>query len=544
MDDFNVRINADAINNDTVVVTSSISKEELEKHEAQIVSSALAKVRSTDQYSVYPTDDTNSNALTVTYIDQLASGIHSNIENLKIANQIIVKNVDSDGLMGYTYSVIHSNFPTKYNISYKKVPEGAEDKTLEIRELIENFNDSIHLSSLIKQIGSAGYLEGNVPITLRAVNGGYVVDLLPLSIAYPSDYRINGDNLIEFDIKTLKTKLNKTYKKTRKNKAIYFENIQKEIKGNFGDEVVKAYNDGESYVRLNPKFSDCVTVNNLGRKFGVSPFFRSLKPLVVLNNIQTADVSDSNARSKKIIFQKLRKELATGGQAKSGLYLTEQELAHNGLMQALKTNLCAYTAPWFVESLEFVSSKANNDDASKQMVQYTTKYLQSLGIEFIDTESGGFSGVNVSITQIVRAINDIKSDIERVFSKFYKTVLEINGIDPSLAPSLRIDDAETLEMEMRLDLAKFAYGTLNASLDTVFNLIGLDINEETVKRKQENEDNLDKIFAPRVTAYTNSGGSSAESVTENGKSTAGRPQSNKDKSKQDFDKNYRKSKNN
>lgn len=516
-------------------MTSTLSRDEFEKREAEILASALNGYQASKQYSVHTNDDSNQNTLTLDYINELANGIHSNIKNLQAANQLIIKYVDSDGSMGYAYSVIRANTPTNYKLVYDSELLGEEptEKVEKIKALVNNFNRTIKIKRFIREAEAAAYLEGNVPVVLRITKNGYAVDFLPLSVAYPSGYKFNGDPILEVDVNALKTKLSKTYKRTKKNKAIYFENIKKEIEANFSKEIYDAYNAGEQYARIDPNYGDCITVNSLGRKFGVSPLFRALRPLVVLNNIESADVSDSKARSKKIIFQKLRKELmGTSGDRKG---FAEQAHAHQALTQALKTNLCAYTAPPFVESLEFVSSKVNNDDASRQLSQYMTKYLQALGIDFVDTEVGNYAGVNVSITQIIRMINCIKGDIERVLNKFYATLLEANGYDPNLAPIIEIDDAETMEMEMRIELAKFIYGTLNASRETAFKMAGLNLNDEKIKREAEKNENLDDIFQPRLTAYTNSG-------TDANENSPGRTPSNNDRNKQEFDKNYNKGK--
>lgn len=533
-DDFEVNFSATKVDDDTTVVTGFMTAEQIRENEAKILSAAMNKYEVSKQYSVHTSDSTNSNTLTTDYIDELADGIHTNLKNLIAANQLLVKYVDEDGSMGYAYSVIRANTPTNYTMVYDNtlLTEENEDKIAEIKSLVNNFNKNVKIERLIRESISTAYLEGNVPIVLRITKNGYAVDFLPLDIAYPSGYKFNGDPILEFDVNALKTKLQKTYKKTRKNKALYFENIAKEIEANFSKEVFDAYKDNEQYTRIDANYGDCITVNSLGRKFGVSPLFRALRPLVVLNNIEAADVSDSRARSKKIIFQKLRKELL--GQNGEKKALAEQQLAHEALTQALKTNLCAYTAPAFVESLEFVSSKANNDDASKQLGQYMTKYLQALGIDFIDTEVGNYAGVNVSVTQIIRQINCIKSDVERVLNKFYATLLTSAGFDPNLAPTIEIEDAESMELSMRIELAKFVYGTLNASRETSFKLAGLNLNDEKIKRETEHAQGLDDIFTPRKTAYTTG------SEDDNGSS--GRPQSNDDKNKQNFDKNYNKNK--
>ena len=533
-DDFEVNFSATKVDDDTTVVTGVMTAEQIRENEVKILSAAMNKYEASKQYSVHTSDSTNSNTLTIDYIDELANGIHTNLKNLIAANQLLVKYVDEDGSMGYAYSVIRANTPTNYTMVYDNtlLTEENENKIAEIKSLVNNFNKNVKIERLIRESISTAYLEGNVPIVLRITKNGYAVDFLPLDIAYPSGYKFNGDPILEFDVNALKTKLQKTYKKTRKNKAIYFENIAKEIEANFSKEVFDAYKANEQYTRIDANYGDCITVNSLGRKFGVSPLFRALRPLVVLNNIEAADVSDSKARSKKIIFQKLRKELLGQNGEKKGL--AEQQLAHEALTQALKTNLCAYTAPAFVESLEFVSSKANNDDASKQLGQYMTKYLQALGIDFIDTEVGNYAGVNVSVTQIIHQINCIKSDVERVLNKFYATLLTSAGFDPNLAPTIEIDDAESMELSMRIELAKFVYGTLNASRETSFKLAGLNLNDEKIKRESELEAGLDDIFTPRKTAYTTSG--------DDDSGLSGRPQSNDDKNKQNFDKNYNKNK--
>ena len=532
-DDFDVSFISTKVDSDTTVVTSFMTAEEIKKNEDKILSAAMNKYESSKQYSVHTTDSTNSNTLTIDYIDELANGIHTNLKNLIAANQLLVKYVDEDGSMGYAYSVIRANTPTNYTMVYDNtlLTEENENKIAEIKALVNNFNKNVKIERLIRESISTAYLEGNVPIVLRITKNGYAVDFLPLDIAYPSGYKFNGDPILEVDVNALKTKLQKTYKKTRKNKAIYFENIAKEIEANFNKEILDAFKANEQYARIDANYGDCITVNSLGRKFGVSPLFRALRPLVVLNNIESADVSDSKARSKKIIFQKLRKELLGQNGEKKGL--AEQALAHDALTQALKTNLCAYTAPAFVESLEFVSSKSNNDDASKQLGQYMTKYLQALGIDFIDTKVGNYAGVNVSVTQIIRMINCIKSEVERVLNKFYATLLASAGYNPNLAPTIEIEDAESMELSMRIELAKFVYGTLNASRETSFKLAGLNLNDEKIKRETELTQGLDEVFTPRKTAYTVSGDDNDSS---------GRPQSNNDKGKQNFDKNYNKNK--
>jgi len=529
----NISYNESKIDDDTVLVTSAANKQDIESRYDSILSSALDNynTKKPEMYSVYPADETSSTSITIDYIDQLAVGLNSTISNLRTANSLILRNVVSDSLLGRAYESIVANINTKYRLNY---PETYKDKTTDeqwddVKYLINSFNLDINIESLIRDSISIAYLEGNYPMYLRIKDNGAVIDHYPLAICYPSDYRINGENALEFNIDNLKSKLRKTYTKNRKNKAVYFENIQKEIKANYPSEVVKAYNDGEKLTRLDTKYSGCLKVNAMGRKFGVSPFFRCLKPLIVLSNIETADVAASKSRSKKIIFQKLRKELMGEHYDKKGL--AEQALAHESAAQAIKTNFCLYTAPAFVESLEYVTDEANDQESSALLKVYTSKLMTALGIGFVDSEISTVTVANISINQMLRTINSISKQLERVLHKFYQDVLEANGFDPQLAPYIDIADSEEMEASLKKDIASFVYTTLNGSLETAYEYMGLDFNEEKRRRQSENDDGLTEVFYPRATSNTTAG----NNIGDTSKS-AGRPADSEDTEKQANDK--------
>lgn len=540
IEDFDISYNKDNIiddnGNEVTVITSASSIDDIIKREKEIMADSLNDYSATKdgKYSVYVNETTNNNSLTLSYIDNLAQGIHSTLNNILNANRMIDRYIVEDGLMGYAYSCIISNINTNYKLLYNGLDnDGKESKDNEkIKNIITQFNKDVDIKRFIRDSISTTYTEGNCVSILRLDNDNAYIDIMPLELAYPSDYKSNGADIIEVDVNSIKSRLQKTYKKTKKNKAVYFDNLLKEVQANFAPEIVKAYKDGEKYTRIDPDYADCVKINSLGKKFGVSPFFRALRPLIVLNNLEEADVSDSKARSKKIIYQKLRKELLDSQHNSGTLGLPEQELAHQSLMAALKTNFCAYTSPAFVESLEFVTAKSNNTDASTQLQQYTSKFLQSLGISFIDNEVGNYSTVKTSVTQLVRTINYIIADLERVINKYYRTVLEYNGIDGDYAPVIKIADAEEMAIEVRQELAGFIYNTLNASRETTFNMIGLDLQDEITKRKREDKAGLDEIFSPHETSYNKSGDSNNKE--------SGRPESDDDLDKQKNGENYNK----
>ena len=542
-EDFNVGYVATAVDDNTVAVTG-VSREELEKRGNEILSAALDDYNALNRpqiYSVFPNDTSSSADLTLEKISELSVGINSNLSNLEQVNQIILQNVNSDPLMSYSYRTIMANIPTDYAVSYVSAdgesPEDLKDSEeyVKTKLAIERFNRDIKLKRLIPKVVGTTWLEGNTPMMLRTKNGTGAIDILPLAILHPSSYTILGDNVMQCEVSTLQTRLQKSYPKTKgTKKSVYFENLAKEIEATFPREVVQAYRSRESICRLPITHADCVKINSCNRPYGVSPFFCSLRPLTLLKKLESADASEARARSKYIIFQKLRKELLGASGQYTGL--AEQSLAHNNLVQALKTSLVAYTAAPFVESLEFVSAKSTGEDSVKLNTTYTTKYLESLGISWTDVELPNGTMANLSVSNLIKSINCVLQDLERVMNKFYLTILKDNGIsDPAFIPELHIAKAESLELGLKKDLAQFIYGTLNGSLTTAFKMLDIDIENEAYLRSEEQRKGYDQIFAPHATAYTTSGGDTG----------AGRPQSNgtdADVDKQDYDKNNYESK--
>ena len=80
-----------------------------------------------------------------------------------------------------------------------------------------------------------------------------------------------------------------------------------------------------------------------------------------------------------------------------------------------------------------------------------------------------------------------------------------HGIEADYMPKITVIDSEQLEADMRLDLAKTLYADLGLSRQTVLETLGLDIVDDTERRQSENEKDLNSIFFPYMTAYTNNG---------------------------------------
>ena len=254
---------------------------------------------------------------------------------------------------------------------------------------------------------------------------------------------------------------------------------------------------------MNPKYTGVIRINNLNRKYGVSPIARAYIDLNMLDTFADTDRINSKAKGKKIIHQKMRKEVL--GQDYNKDFFAELSYAHHNFMSAWKQSTVVVTTPPTVESITYVEPSVEMTSKDTYNI-YRSKVLSTLGIQFLmDSGSQSVSTASISVTQLMRTINSITEQLQDILKKWYKQIIVDNGFPIEYTPDVEIIDSEQLEMSLKKDLATLCYSTLNASLETCYDLIGLDIKDEAEKRKAEKEKGYDEIFTPRMTAYTNTG---------------------------------------
>lgn len=476
------------------------------------------------QYSPYTSDDTSGQELTIEVIDNLADGINSSLDSVVEANKIIRKQINTNNIIGKTFEAIWSNINSDFRLSYPSVDGRNKQKVIDrAKQIIEDFNQQIFLEQLIRDAISLTYAEGNYITCLRINGGNYVIDHYPMPIAYISEYKLAGRPVVCINVRELENRLKKTYQKTRKNKAVFFENLERDIQANYPPEVYKAYKDRENIVRLDPMYCRVMRVGNLGRRYGVSPFFRALADVIVMNNLKKADDVTSRAKQKKIITQRLRKELLGPNGDRKGL--TETAFAHKQLMAAWANKTVVVTTPPYVEKIEYVEPATDNTSENK-MKEYTSSAMQALGIGFV-ADSSSVGVARLSVEQLMRTINSISEQLESILHDYYGLVLQSQGIDPAYAPRINIIDSEQLSADVKQALSSYLYTTLNCSLETALEIVGIDIEDEQIRREKENTNKIDKVFFPRATGYTTPGGG--------GGGGGGRPTTDNDPDKTDYD---------
>lgn len=494
---------------------------------------AVAGYDATNQkYSAYLKDGTSSSdKLTPEYIDELAENTQSDLRKIQIINSIVRKEINKDGIVGKTVECVTANINTETKVSYDNEITGRnKTKQLQqVKDFISAFNKTINTKRLIRNSIPTTFVEGNYICYLRHEDNKYKVDYYPLGVCEISDYDVNGDPVVLFNIKELRGRLQKIYRKNKKNKALFFKNMEDEVKANYPQEVYDAFVAKEDYAKLDVKYTGVIRINNLNRKYGLTPIFRAFKDMLMLDTFDNADRVNSKAKAKKIIHQKLRKEVMGTELNKKGF--EDMAYAHDNFMAAFKQSTVVVTTPPTVESITYVEPKIELT-AIDTVNNYRSRVLAALGIGFLmDSGSQSVSTADISVTQLLRTINMISEQLEDILQKWYKQILIDNHLPVEYCPTIKVIDSEALDFEMRKDLASTLYTIFNGSMSTSLELLGIDVNDEKQKRLKENEEGFDsEIFYPRASTYTTSV-KDAKTVEDKG----GRPADSNNQAKQSYD---------
>lgn len=533
---FDVIIATEKPNEDTVILTTS----EMGK---QWLETAMRNYDAENKiYSAYLNDlSSGTPIITKEILDGLAVNPQNDLSKIKKINDIVRIYVNKDWIIGKVAEVIDTNVNSEYRLSYKDFTSDKKklSQLNECKEIISSFNDEINLRRLIKDSVPITFIEGNYITYCRITKDGhYNVSWYPLGVAEVSDYDINSEPQILINMKELQSRLRKTVKKTKNNKALFFEKIEEEIKANYSPEVYKAYIDKDPYAKLDCKWSGDMRLNNQKRKYGVTPIFRALYPALMLEQFDDTDRVNAKAKAKKFIVQLLNEKLL-GDNADKDSY-EEQAFAHDNLMKAFKQKTVLVTTPAYVKDIKYVEPSTSNTDTDT-VTNYVNRELSTLGISFLMNSDGtGASVASISLDQLMKTINSITEQLEFIIEKWYRNILVQAGYDAEFAPTIRILDSELLEMQVKQDLAKLLYCNFNCSMETALSILGLDINDEKAKREKENNEKLHDTFFPRSTAFTSSG--KGDILPQDVEDKGGRPKSDNVDTigKQQYDEQYNK----
>ena len=145
------------------------------------------------------------------------------------------------------------------------------------------------------------------------------------------------------------------------------------------------------------------------------------------------------------------------------------------VFKALKPNLMLDT---FDEA-----DKINTKAKAKKIIHQVLRVTSALGISFLNTDGKQtVSTANISIKQLMKTINKIAEQEEKILEQWYCLILQENDIPLEYCPTPHILDAELLEFEMRKDLSELLFSKYNCSYSTAYELVGMDVRDEIEKR--------------------------------------------------------------
>ena len=404
-----------------------------------------------ENYSVYLNEGISpSKFLSVEEIDDLLTNTQNDLNKVLKINAYNRKLINKNDIVGKTVESIDTNINTEIKLRYGRAEEGRNKKKLltSCKNLIKDANESMRTNQLTRNAITTSYIEGNWIAYLRHENkNNYTVDVYPLGVCIITETMRNGEPIVWFDVNELRKRLQKVYRKNKKKKPLMFANMEEEIKNSYPSEVYKAFKNKEDYAVLDPKYTGVIRINNLNRKYGVSPITRAYADLNMLDTFADTDRINSRAKSKKIIHQKMRKEVM--GQDYNKDFFPELSYAHKNFMDSWKQSTVVVTSPPTVESISYVEPSVEMTSKDTYNI-YRSKVLATLGIQFLmDSGSQSVSTASISITQLMRTINAISGQYQDILKKWYRQIILDNGYPVDYTPDVEVIDSEMLENDVK-----------------------------------------------------------------------------------------------
>lgn len=292
---------ADTAEDGTTIVTSFAERETAERYRH-----AMATYDPQNRmYSAYLNDGASASTLTTSTINSLGENAQSNLSSIQSINAIIRKYINIDDIVGMVVQSIQNNINTDVRLSYRNF-NGARNKTKTLEKaqaILNDFNSQVRLEQFIREGIITAYIEGNYAAVLRNNTENWQIDWLPLDIIENSGYESNGNPVLLVGIENLKSALQKTMLMNKKRQPLFFKTTQEEVEATFPKEVGEAMKSKETYAVLDNNYTYMVRVNNFGKKYGVSPIFRAMSSVLMLETYRNADETTAKSKAKKIIHQ-------------------------------------------------------------------------------------------------------------------------------------------------------------------------------------------------------------------------------------------------
>ena len=172
------------------------------------------------KYSVYLNEGISpSKSISVEEIDELSTNTQNDLNKVLRINAYNRKLINKNDIVGKTVESIDTNINTEIKLTYGNVNDGRnkKNKLEECNRFIKDFNTSIKVQRLTRNAITTSYVEGNWISYLRHEDkDNYTVDIYPLGVCEITETMVNGEPIIWFNVKELRKRLQKVYRKTKK----------------------------------------------------------------------------------------------------------------------------------------------------------------------------------------------------------------------------------------------------------------------------------------------------------------------------------------
>ena len=436
-------------------------------------------------------------------LSYLSENAQNNLDKILELNSIIEYYINTDDLIGRVIETVENNTNKSYTIKKKT------NTTDTMMASIKNFCEQIDIGYVVGEVTSNTFSKGTTIMYLMGdVQKGWHLSFYPLGVCEITPIEQDHEPLVVMNVSKLVSGIQRGLNKYfmgEKYQGMIENKISSMIKENYPPEVYEAYKNQEQYALLDNERCSVVRVNKSDGLMGLSPIVKGLKAEIMLETIDAVDRKNLIDRAKKIYFQKMRKECLDKDNNKIGNLPNITGFLQQQLMFAMQQEDVIYTAPPYAESLEILEPKVELTPSEKIM-EYRNRLLSALGISFISAEDGSsYTVTNLNYSELLKSINKISKQLEPIFNKYFKLLCFEKGYKLDKCPTMEIESTELISMESKVALINTYYTTLGLSRETTFKVLGIDIDIETQRRKQENDKGLNDIFEPYQTSYNVNG---------------------------------------
>lgn len=531
-------------NGENYIATPSVEFSDDYKVNNNVVEQATYNFKTvTNHYGKDINEDSGSYIVTPEQLSNLAKNSQTDVDKIDKINGIIRYYINKDDLIGRVVETIENNVNTNYSYSFPKeitVSTKRKEKKMleELDDLIRNFNEQIDIRQLVRDTVLSTYIEGNYIITLlgKNIEEGYSVANYPLKIAEITPLKVDNEPIVSIDVNTLKNKLNQIknkYSKIKSNNVIDIDLlVEEEIKRDYPEEVYNAYVMKDKIALLNTKNTGVIRINNLKRKYGLSPIFKALSPQLMLETLDNVDRKNLKAKAKKIIVQLADKELM-GKDYSKPMQTNPIGYSHASLVASMQQDTVIYTAMPYINDVKILEPTQDITEPDK-IAQYKNRVLSALGIMYLSSEDSiGSNTAKMNYDDLLKTINKIVSQLNPIINKWYKKICIDNGFPVEYAPEIKIESTSLLDTDTLLKIVECYFGKISLSYETIIKSLGLNYQDELRKRKQENEEGISEVFSPYGTSYTTSN----EEIKNNSNTNSNGSKKSENEDKSLYDKN-------